>query len=159
MSWVTTTSALAKTASVSSLSARLPVEDVVVGLAFLVVADDGRVGVERVRGVDDRGQRLVVDVDELERVACRVAVLGDDEGDLLALEAHLVGGEDGDACRSTASAIHARPSVSSTAPVMTAFTFGCASAAEVSMLLMRACASGLRRTAPCSMPGRTMSST
>ena len=78
------------------LAARLPVEDVVVGLAFLVVADDGRVGVERVARVDDRGQRLVVDVDELERVACGVAVLGDDEGDLLALEAHLVGGEDGE---------------------------------------------------------------
>ena len=53
-------------------------------------------------------QRLVVDVDELERVARGVAVLGDDEGDLLALEAHLVGGEDGERRRATATGIHAR---------------------------------------------------
>jgi hypothetical protein len=36
--------------------------------------------------------------------------------------------------------IHARPRVSSTAPVMTACTLGWASAAEVSMDTMRACA-------------------
>jgi hypothetical protein len=42
---------------------------------------------------------------------------------------------------------------------MTAFTPGSASAAEVSMDTMRACANGLRRTAPCSMPGRLTSST
>jgi hypothetical protein len=53
----------------------------------------------------------------------------------------------------------ARPSVSSTAPVMTALTFGWASAALVSMLRIRAWAYGLRRTAPWSMPGSTMSST
>jgi hypothetical protein len=74
--------------------ARLPVEDVVVGLP-LVVADDGRIRVECPAGVDDRGQVLVLDVDELEGVAGGVAVLGDDEGDLLALEAHLVGGQHG----------------------------------------------------------------
>jgi hypothetical protein len=55
--------------------------------------------------------------------------------------------------------IHARFSPARVAPVMTAFTFGCASAARVSMETMRACASGLRRTAPCSMPGRFTSST
>ena len=54
---------------------------------------------------------------------------------------------------------HASPSVSRTAPVMTAFTLGWASAALVSMLRMRAWASGLRRIAPWSMPGSTMSST
>ena len=41
------------------------------------------------------GQDVVLDVDQLERVARRVAVLGDDERDLLALEAHLVGGQHG----------------------------------------------------------------
>ena len=77
------------------LVARLPVEDVVGGLALLVVADHRRVGVERaVRVVDDR-QRLVLDVDQLERVARGVVVVGDDERDLLALEADLVGGEHG----------------------------------------------------------------
>ena len=75
------------------LVAGLPVEDVVVRLALDVVADDRGALVERLLGVHDRRQRLVVDLDEVERVARGVLVLGDDEGDLLALEAHLVGGE------------------------------------------------------------------
>ncbi len=45
------------------------------------------------------------------------------------------------------------------APVMTALTFGCASAADVSIETMRACAYGLRRMAPCSIPGSWTSST
>ena len=77
------------------LVAGLPVEDVVVGLALLVVADDRRVGVERLARVDEHGQRLVLDVDQLERVARRVVVVRDHEGHLLALEAHLVRGEHG----------------------------------------------------------------
>ena len=36
----------------------------VVALAGLVVADQRRVGVERLARVDDRGQRLVLDVDQ-----------------------------------------------------------------------------------------------
>ena len=82
------------------LVARLPrlvavhVGDAVVGLA-LVVADDGGVGVERLLRIHHRRQRVVVDVDELERVLRDVPALGDDVGDLLALEAHLVGGQDG----------------------------------------------------------------
>ena len=36
----------------------------VVALAVLVVADQRRVGIERLAGVDDRGQRLVLDVDQ-----------------------------------------------------------------------------------------------
>jgi hypothetical protein len=76
------------------LVARLPGRaGQVVDLALLVVADQRRVGVERAAGVDDRGQRVVLDVDELERVARRVLVRGDDERDLLALEADLVAGE------------------------------------------------------------------
>ena len=59
--------------------ARLPVEDVVVGL----VAHARRVGVQRVAGVDDGGQRRVLDVDQRERVAGGVAGLRDDERDLL----------------------------------------------------------------------------
>src|SRR3712207_6557795 len=39
-------------------------------------------GVQRPAGVDDDRQLLVLDVDELQRVAGGVAVLGDDEGDL-----------------------------------------------------------------------------
>src|SRR5580693_9105725 len=47
---------------------------------------------------------------------------------------------------------------SSMAPVMTARTRGCASAAAVSTEMIRACASGLRRMAPYSIPGSAMSS-
>lgn len=75
--------------------AGLPVEAVVVRLARDVVADQRRTGVERVTGVDDRLEDLVVDLDELEGVAGGVPVLGDDERDLLAREADLVGGEHG----------------------------------------------------------------
>ena len=77
------------------LVAGLPVEAVVVGLALEVGADHRGVGRERRADVDDRRQDVVLDVDQLERVACGVAVLGDDERDLLALEAHPVGGEHG----------------------------------------------------------------
>ncbi len=41
--------------------------------------------------------------------------------------------------------------------VMTAFTPGSASALEVSIEMMRACACGLRRTRPMSWPGRLKS--
>ena len=77
------------------LVAGLPVVDAVVGLVFLVVANQRRAGLERAERVDDSGQRLVVDVDELQRIVRDIPILGDDAGDLLALEAHLVGGEDG----------------------------------------------------------------
>ena len=67
----------------------------VVGLVRLVVPDHRRVRVERLAGVDDRGQRVVLDVDQGQRVTRRVAVLGDHERDLLALEADLVAGQHG----------------------------------------------------------------
>ncbi len=65
----------------------------VVALAGLVVADQRRVGVERLAGVDDGRQRLVLDVDQGQRVVGRVRIGRDHEGDLLALEADLVAGE------------------------------------------------------------------
>jgi hypothetical protein len=77
------------------LVADLPVEDVVVGLALDVIANDRRIGIEGPSSVDDGRQRLVFDVDQLQRVPRRVAVVCDDEGDLLSMEAHLVGGEHG----------------------------------------------------------------
>ena len=52
--------------------ARLPVVDAVVGLALLVVADQRRAGCERGLRRRDRGQGLVVDLDQLERVVRRV---------------------------------------------------------------------------------------
>ena len=63
--WLTTTSALANAASVPALSPDGPVEHAVVG--GVLVELRGTVG-ERLLGVDDRGQRLPVDLDELERV-------------------------------------------------------------------------------------------
>ena len=68
-----------------------PVEDTVA--ARQVLADQGRTGVERRRRVDQRWQRLVVDGDQLQGVPRRVPVGRHHEGDLLSLEAHLVGGE------------------------------------------------------------------
>jgi hypothetical protein len=72
----------------------IPLEDDVVGLLGLVVPDDRGVRVESSRRLDDNWQRLVVDLDQLERVLGRVPVVGDDEGHLLSLEADLVRGQD-----------------------------------------------------------------
>jgi hypothetical protein len=75
--------------------AGLPVVDLVVGLVFLVVPDHGGSRLERRLRADDHRQRLVVDVDQLERVVRDVRVFGDDARHLLALHAHLVGREHG----------------------------------------------------------------
>ena len=72
--------------------AGFPVEAVVVGLAVEVGANHRCRRVQRLADIDNWYQRLVVDVDELQRISCGVAVLGDDERHLLALETHLVGG-------------------------------------------------------------------
>ena len=63
------------------------------GLACEVLAQHRRVGLQRLERVDDDGQLLVLDLDQLDRVGRGVAVLGDDEGDLLALEQHLAVGQ------------------------------------------------------------------
>ena len=101
MSWVTTTSALAKTASVAALSPDSQSKMWLSVLPSMSSRITGASGVERPPGVDDRRQRLVLDLDELEGVAGRVPVLGHDEGHLLALEAHLVGGKHGERRRGT----------------------------------------------------------
>ena len=66
----------------------------VVGLALEVGADDGGRGLQCTTYVDDGFEDVVFDVDQLERVTRGIAVLGDDERHLLALEPHLVGGQD-----------------------------------------------------------------
>ena len=73
----------------------LPVVAAVVGLSLFLVADQRRVRSKRQLRVHDRGQRVVLDVDALERVLGDVGVGGDHRRDLLALEAHLVGREHG----------------------------------------------------------------
>ena len=73
--------------------ADLPAVAGVVDLAVLVVADDRRVRRGRLLRIDDGGQRLVLDVDGLAPVLGDVRVVGDDDAHLLALEAHLVGGQ------------------------------------------------------------------
>ena len=72
----------------------LPVKTVVVGLALEVVADHRHGGIKSLADVHDRLEGLVLDLDQLERIAGRVPVLGHDEGHFLALETHLVRGED-----------------------------------------------------------------
>ena len=52
-------------------------------------------GIEGSARVDDRRQRFVFDVDQLQRVSRGVTVVGDNEGDLLAMEPHFVRGEHG----------------------------------------------------------------
>ena len=54
-----------------------------------LLVEDGRAGLERDPGVDDDVERLVVDLDQLRRVAGELARLGDDRGDGLAEVAHL----------------------------------------------------------------------
>src|SRR5215204_2601219 len=73
----------------------VPEEDRVVVLAILVVADDGSILIERLPGICYRVEWLVVNVDELEGVLRDVGIIGHHEGNLLPLEAHLVGGEHG----------------------------------------------------------------
>ena len=62
---LTTTSAFANAASVPVLVADGPLEHDVVGR---VLVELRRAGLGRLLGVDDRGQRLPVDLDQLERV-------------------------------------------------------------------------------------------
>ena len=68
----------------------VPVGDVVVRAAFQIVANDRRARIERVPDIDHGREDVVVDANQLEGVACRVAVIRDHERDLLTLEAHLV---------------------------------------------------------------------
>src|SRR5438445_197454 len=75
------------------LIARLPVVDVVVLLAFLVVANQRRACGFGAIGARDSGQNLVVDEDGIASILRLVLGLGDDCGDLLALEANFVRGE------------------------------------------------------------------
>ena len=84
------------------LVAGLPVEHVVVvlalavralGLVLDVLADDRRVGRHGLERIDVDRQRLVFHLHKISSVGRDVAVLGDDEGDLLVLEQHLAVGE------------------------------------------------------------------
>ena len=75
------------------LVADLPREAGVVGLVLLVVADDRRVRGHRLGRVHDHREGFVLDPDRLAAVLGGVGVVGDDAGDLLALEPDLVGGQ------------------------------------------------------------------
>ena len=141
------------------LVARLPVEDVVVGLALLVVADDRRVGVER--ACAGRRARAAARTRRRSARARRAPRSGPRRprrrppgpGSAPCPWRARPG------CRRRAWASRRAPAPSRSLPVMTARTFGCCSAADVSTETMRACASGLRSIAPCSIPGSCTSST
>ena len=77
------------------LVSRLPVVDVVRLLAFLVGTDERSAVGHGPLWARDRGERLVLHLDQLERVLRDVCGLGDDARDLLPLEADLVGREHG----------------------------------------------------------------
>ena len=62
-------------------------------LVLDVLAQDRRIRGKRLERIDDAGQRLVIDLDQLRRVGGDIAVLGDDEGDFLVLEQNLVLGQ------------------------------------------------------------------
>ena len=61
-----------------------------VGLVLDVLAQHRRVGRHRLERVDDHGQRFIDDLDEIDRVGRGFARFGDDEGDFLVLEQHLL---------------------------------------------------------------------
>ncbi len=73
--------------------AGFPLVDQVVGLALLLVPDHDRVRLERLLGRGDGREHVVVDLDELAGVDGHVRIGGDDGRHLLALVAHLVGGQ------------------------------------------------------------------
>ena len=122
---VTTTSASAK-----SRVDVAEVERALVGaVGAQVVVHERRAVLERRSGSTQHGQRLVLDVDQRERVLGEVAAVGDDHRDALADVAHLVDGEAAPACawpgrgRSRAAG---RSSSAACAPVITACTPGAA---------------------------------
>src|SRR5438094_80752 len=63
------------------LVTRLPVIDMVVRLAFFLVADQRRARLERVLRADNRREDLIVDLDQRRGVARHVRVRRDDAGD------------------------------------------------------------------------------
>ena len=77
------------------LVAHFPVVDDVVLLVLLVVPDDRRTHGDGLRGIDDDRQRLVVDFDQVARIAGDVGVIRYHARDFLALEPNLVGCQDG----------------------------------------------------------------
>ena len=67
-----------------------------VGAVFLVLdvlAQDRRVRVHRLERIDDHGKRFIFDLDQIRGVGGDIAVVRDDEGDLLVLEQNLAVGE------------------------------------------------------------------
>ena len=141
---------------------RARVEDPGVALvgALVRVHQLGAVGERRLHVEHDR-QRLVVDVDRLERVDGGGLAARHHDRDRLADVADLVDRErrpvrHHDVLGDRPGARQRSLDVGDVPPVNTATTPGCERAAEASMRVMRACAIGLRRIAMCSMPGSTM---
>ena len=126
-----------------------------------VVVHGGRALLEGGPHVEHRRERLVVDLDRLERVGGLVAVARDHHRHGVPDVAHLVHGEG--QVRRHHGVLGDRPDAEG-ADVLVAevgtgvggHDAGPVRAAETSTRVIRACAIGLRSTAMCSMPGRTM---
>ena len=106
---------------------------------------DARIGLDRGLGVEHRLERLVLDVDQLERVLGEVAVARDNDGDRLAHVARrLVRPPRSTGSAQSIPAGNGRESSATSAPVSTPTTPGSSSAAAGSSRVMRACANGER---------------
>ena len=140
------------------LVARGPVEDVVVRRPARSSRITGAPGSSAGR-VDHDRERLVLDVDQLERIPGRVPVLGHHERHLLALEPDLVGGQHG---------LHVAGQSRHPGQFPLVQHVPGDDGLDLGVRLRRPwcrprrsgrARSGLRRIAPCSIPGSAMSST
>ena len=95
MSWPTTTSAAANTASVAALSPAAQSKMWLSALPGRSSRITGAPGSSARSASATTGSGSYSTCDQLQRVPGRVPVLGHHERDLLALEAHLVGGQHG----------------------------------------------------------------
>ena len=124
------------------------------------VGEEQHVARERLRGVDHRRQRLVVDDDELGGVDALGAGLGEDDGDDVPDEADDVAGEE----RSSHPLVETgngggwNVPRSTSAAVNTCVPGSCR-AADTSTPTIRACAYGERTNVAWSAPGRSRFST
>ena len=124
-----------------------------------------RTGHRRLLGIDDGAERIVVDVDQIERVARRLARLGDDERDAVADVAHRVDGEQR-MRRHLEVAVRHHPGARHRIHLVRPGRGRCrrrrrrdwCGPARCRSALTRACAHGLRSTAAYSMRGSWMSS-
>ena len=118
-----------------------------------LLVHERRAVLPRLERVEHDRQRLVLDLDQVARVLGDVAVLGDHRRDRLAVVAHLLDRDHVLDDRAGAERGQRRRALGDVGAGDDAITPGSASAFDVSMRTMRACACGLRTIAACAMLG------